>query len=92
MEACDQCCSCPARYDTVISNSPTAEKNTTPQNTTPETTPYLYKSCTENIRPYGYETSDLKDLYLSDYQLQSRMVTPVLTQDQLLKAGYQNSQ
>ena len=61
LEACDQCCSCPARYGNQkpISNSP-----------------YLYHSCTENTQPYGYENSDLKNLYLDEYQLQCRLETP----------------
>lgn len=90
LEACDQCCSCPARYETAASNSPTSEVDTTTENTTPQTTPYLYKSCAESTMPYGYDNSDLKNIYLSERQLQSRMVTPVLTQDQLLKGQYKN--
>ena len=53
-------------------------------------TPYLFKS-TQDLAPlntFGYEHSDLKNLYLSDVQLQSRMVTPVFTQAQLLQQGY----
>jgi hypothetical protein len=75
VEACDQCCSCPARYgnDQAASN-----------------TPYLYKSCVDSSQPYGYENSDLKKLYLSEYQLQCRMATPVLTQAQLLQRGFPN--
>ena len=76
LEACDQCCSCPARYG--------AEQQMS-------NTPYLYKSCADSTQPFGYENSDLKNLYLSEYQLQCRMVTPVLTQDQLLKRGYPNA-
>jgi hypothetical protein len=90
LEACNQCCSCPARYDTGQSHSPTAPRNTPINNTTSNTSPFLYKSCTESTEPYGYESSDLKDVYLSEYKLQSRLVTPVLTQEQLLKKGYVN--
>ena len=70
LAACDECCSCPARYGDgkEISNSP-----------------FLYKSCVESTQPYGYENSNLKKLYLDKYQLQSRLVTPVITQEQLLK-------
>lgn len=35
-------------------------------------------------QPFGYENSDLKNIYLSRQQLQERMVTPVITQEQLL--------
>ena len=47
--------------------------------------PFIFNSAVDNRKPSGYETSDLKNIYLSKYQLQSRMVTPVLTQAQLLK-------
>lgn len=75
LEACDQCCSCPARYGDNVDMS---------------NTPYLYKSCADKGQPYGYENSDLKTSYLSEYQLQCRMNTPVLTQAELLQQGYQN--
>jgi hypothetical protein len=74
--ACDDCCSCPAKYS--AANQPTNNNNT----------PFLYKSCLDNTQPFGYENSDLKNLYLSDVQLQMRMVTPVLTQEQILRQGY----
>jgi hypothetical protein len=73
--ACDDCCSCPANY---------GDQKSQPTNNTP----FLYKSCTDNSQPFGYENSDLKNLYLSDVQLQSRMVTPVFTQEQLLRQGF----
>lgn len=53
-------------------------------------TPYLYKSTVDNSQPFGYENSDLKQLYLSRQQLQSRMVTPIINQDQLLQNKYSN--
>ena len=49
--------------------------------------PYLYKSCLDQTAKYGYENSDLKNLYLSDYTLQARMVTPVFSQSELLTQG-----
>ena len=75
LEACDQCCACPARY---------GSGEQVPSN------PFLYQSCLQRSQPYGYETSDLKNLYLSQQQLQARLVTPVITQDQLLAKGYPN--
>ena len=75
LEACNECCSCPAKYG---DNQPISN------------TPFLYKSCTDSSQPFGYENSDLKNLYLSSYQLQCRMVAPILTQDQYLKDGYPN--
>jgi hypothetical protein len=47
--------------------------------------PYLYNSTLDQTRKYGYEDSDLKNLYLSDVSLQSRMVTPVFSQSELLE-------
>jgi hypothetical protein len=47
--------------------------------------PYLYKSVTDNSRPKGFVNSDLKDIYLSREQLESRKISPVVTQDQFLR-------
>ena len=74
LEACDECCYCPALR--------TGE--------TISNTPFLYKSCMEKSQPYGYENSDLKNVYLSSYQLQARMVAPAITQEQLLQRKYPN--
>lgn len=74
MEACNRCCSCPA--------NPNASK-------TPNT-PFLYKSCVDNATPFGYETSDLKQGYLSAYQLECRLMAPALSQDQYLKQQFPN--
>lgn len=90
--ACDECCALPR--ETYGNNT-----NEVPQGQTQPVlnrqmyvqpqVPYLYKSCADNTRPrYGYEGSDLKDMYTSKIQLQSRMITPVITQDQLLKHGF----
>ncbi len=76
LNACDQCCTCPARYG---DNQPQSKS------------PFLYKSCTESTQPFGYATSDLKNEYLSSYQLQCRLVAPILTQDQYLQKGFPNS-
>ena len=48
-------------------------------------TPYVYHDFNDNTKPNGYESSDLKDLYLSREQLQSKMVAPEITQEDLLK-------
>jgi len=74
--ACDECCSIPA-----MNQMGQHQQNT----------PYLYQSCSDNSQPFGYENSDLKNLYISGYQLQSRMVTPVITQEQLLQYGVPRS-
>lgn len=74
-EACNQTSMCNANY---VNNG------------NQPNTPYLYSSCTSTAKPYGYQNSDLKNLYLNEYQLQCRLVTPVLTQEQLLQQRYQN--
>lgn len=76
LEACDQCSNCPARYESTKDEM--------------FSTPYLYKSSADKSQPYGYENSDLKNLYLSKHELQQRLYTPVLSQEQLLKNGFQN--
>lgn len=76
MAACDQCCACTARYGVTKENVPS--------------TPYVFQSCSDKSQPFGYENSDLKSLYLSKYELQCRMYTPSVSQDQLLMHGYQN--
>ena len=45
---------------------------------------YLFKGCSDNSTPYGYQNSDLKNLYLSRKSLQSRLQAPIMTQEQLL--------
>jgi hypothetical protein len=46
--------------------------------------PFLFSSVADKNQPHGYEDSDLKNIYMSREALQSRMVTPVITQDQML--------
>jgi len=74
--ACDNCCANMASYG----NGMPASNNS----------PYLFKSCLDTNAKFGYENSDLKNLYLSSYQLQCRMVAPILTQDQYLTQKYPN--
>ena len=77
MSACGDCCANTAQYGT---DTGTPVSNNTP---------YLYKSCMDNTTAnYGYENSDLKNIYLSDINLQSRMVTPVFSQANLVQQGY----
>tara|TARA_B100000035_G_scaffold315203_1_gene334407 strand:+ start:1686 stop:2090 length:405 start_codon:yes stop_codon:yes gene_type:complete len=40
--------------------------------------PYIFGSPFDTNQPYGYENSDLKRLYLTREQLQSRMIAPVV--------------
>ena len=45
---------------------------------------YLFKDCNDNSVPFGYQTSDLKNMYLTRESLQGTLSGPVLTQEQLL--------
>jgi hypothetical protein len=47
--------------------------------------PYMYSSYLDSSTPQGYSNSDLKDLYLSREQLNSRKVSPPLTQEQIFR-------
>lgn len=47
--------------------------------------PFTYQTYFSNEKPFGYQTSDLKEEYLSREQLQARMIAPSLTQDELLQ-------
>ena len=46
--------------------------------------PYLYSSYTDNTPVMGVYNSDLKQLYLTREQLNSRKISPVVTQAELL--------
>jgi hypothetical protein len=48
------------------------------------TTPHLYSSYVSSEPAFGVQNSDLKQLYLSREQLNSRKVSPVITQSELL--------
>uniref|UniRef100_A0A6C0JKG7 Uncharacterized protein n=1 Tax=viral metagenome TaxID=1070528 RepID=A0A6C0JKG7_9ZZZZ len=51
-------------------------------------TPYLFKSVLDNSKPFGYQSTNLKELYLSREQLDSRKISPVITQDDLVRNIY----
>ena len=46
---------------------------------------YLYKKTQDTSQPYGYENSDLKNMYLTRHQLQSKKTDRILSQEELLK-------
>ena len=54
---------------------------------TPATNWYTFGTNQDDAKPV-FEQSDLKNIYLSDISLQSRMTTPVITQYELIKHGY----
>ena len=47
--------------------------------------PYSFKSVLDDAKPTGHVQSDLKTAYLTREQLQSRQISPVVTQDELLR-------
>jgi len=56
----------------------------------PYKTPYVYGSAEGSQKPSGYVASDLKEIYISREQLQSRMVAPELTQAELYNKRVQH--
>ncbi len=61
VEACDQCGNCIKQVQGGINYN---------------NTPFLYSSPFDKSQPFGYQESDLKNVYLSRQQLQSRKVAP----------------
>ena len=55
-----------------------------PQNIVTKTKKYLYKSLSDSSMPHGYESSDLKNMYLSRQALNSRLKSPIITQEHML--------
>ena len=48
-------------------------------------TPYNFTSILDQSKPFGYQNSDLKEMYLSREQLDARKISPVITQSDLIK-------
>lgn len=55
------------------------------------TNKYLFSKISDNSKPYGYENSDLKNLYLSRQELNSKYVAPIVTQADLFKLRSMNN-
>jgi len=47
--------------------------------------PFIYPSYLDASQPKGYQSSDLKSLYLTREQLEARKTAPVMTQAELIK-------
>lgn len=77
--ACNNCGSCLDQY--AGSQNPEIQSNT----------PFVFSSALDRSQPFGYETSDLKNVYLSRYELQSRIMAPSLTQYEYLTNGIPTS-
>lgn len=65
--ACGECSTCP-----YIGN----KNNDNNDNNNIENSPYIFNSILSNDQPFGYENSDLKNIYLSRQQLDARMYSP----------------
>lgn len=70
--------------NTIITN----EKKYNYKNTN---TPYLYYSENDQYKPLGYNDSDLKMSYISRQELENRLHTPYINQDDLLKNYYKRA-
>ena len=66
--------------ETIVDNIPKHQK-------------YFYRSCSDLNRPYGYQDSDLKNIYMSKEQLNNNLKAPILTQEKLMqmKSSQQSS-
>ena len=51
----------------------------------PQHQKYFYRDCSDLNKPYGYQDSDLKNMYLTRHQHESKLKAPILTQEQLLQ-------
>jgi hypothetical protein len=74
LEACNQCGNCVYNTSNPLQPQPNV--------------PYVFAGVLDRSQPFGYESSDLKNYYLSRQQLQARMIAPVITQHELLVRGY----
>ena len=63
INACNECSSCPHKNN--INN---IDKNMNE--------PYIFNSILSNDQPFGYEQSDLKNIYLSRQQMEAKMYAP----------------
>ena len=79
VSACNNCGSCPPVY--IGNQNPVSQSNV----------PFVFSSTLDNSQPFGYETSDLKNMYLSRNELQSRMSAPHISQSQMLMQGLARS-
>ena len=77
VEACNQCGNCVHNTSNPLQPQPNV--------------PFVFSGVLDNSQPFGYETSDLKNYYLSRQQLQARMIAPVITQHDLLTRGFPNA-
>jgi len=73
--ACNNCGACPPLFDGPM--NPVTQPNH----------PYIFNTPLENNQPFGYQGSDLKNLYISRNDLQARMIAPALSQYEYIMRG-----
>ena len=73
LSACDQCSS----YSHTLNNKKNTN-NTNNTNTVKSNSPYIFNTILSNDQPFGYESSDLKNLYLSRQQINATKYAPRL--------------
>tara|TARA_B110001450_G_scaffold256350_2_gene286456 strand:- start:9201 stop:9641 length:441 start_codon:yes stop_codon:yes gene_type:complete len=73
LNACDECSACPH----IDNSNPILNSNDNNQ----LNQPYIFNSILSNNQPYGYETSDLKNIYISRQQLEAKMHAPRINID-----------
>lgn len=61
----------------VNQNVATQKLSNTQIENTNELGPHIYASVNDTTKPFGYKESDLKEMYLTRTQLQSRLYTPI---------------
>ena len=74
ISSCDECGTCPY----VNNKKQTSNK------------PYVFNTSLDKSQPHGYKDSDLKNLYLSKQDLENRLRSPIINQEDYLKKGIQN--
>ena len=62
LSSCDECSTCPYFHKNI--------------ERLPTTKPYIFDSILSQDKPYGYETSDLKNIYLTRQSLEAQMHAP----------------
>ena len=67
-----------------LANQDNSRHNIIKSQESKNTVKYLYKSLEDNTAPYGYEKSDLKNMYLNRQQLNHKLKAPIMTQEHML--------
>ena len=66
-------------YNNELANQDNSRHNVVKSREYKNTTKYLHTSLEDNSAPYGYEKSDLKNIYLNRLQLNHKLQSPIMT-------------